>query len=77
MERAGLELQLLAVKPAEKFLAYMKASLVLGVLISSPWLFYQLWAFVAAGLYKHERKFVKIVAPASSLLFITGVIFFC
>jgi sec-independent protein translocase protein TatC len=76
MERANLELQLLAVKPAEKFLAYMKASLVLGVLISSPWLFYQVWAFVAAGLYKHERKFVKIVAPASSLLFIAGVLFF-
>lgn len=76
MENAGLKIQLLAFKPAEKFMAYMKASIVLGLLISSPWLFYQIWAFVAAGLYKHERKFVKVVAPASSFLFITGVVFF-
>jgi sec-independent protein translocase protein TatC len=76
MERVGVEFQLLAVKPTEKFLAYMKASLVLGVLISSPWLFYQIWAFVAAGLYKHERRFIKVVAPASSMLFVVGTMFF-
>lgn len=76
IEKVGVDYHLLAAKPAEKFLAYMKASMVLGVLISSPWLFYQIWAFVAAGLYKHERRFVKVVAPASSLLFITGVMFF-
>jgi len=76
IDSVGVEYHLLAAKPAEKFMAYMKASMVLGVLISSPWLFYQVWAFVAAGLYKHERKFIKVVAPASSLLFITGVMFF-
>src|SRR5690606_24224447 len=76
MERAGIEFQLLAIKPAENFLAYMKASIILGVLISSPWLFYQIWSFVAAGLYKHERRFVKLVAPASALLFVVGVFFF-
>lgn len=76
VEQAGMNVQILASKPAEKFMAYMKASLVLALLISSPWLFYQIWAFVAAGLYKHERRFVKVVAPASSLLFIVGVVFF-
>lgn len=76
MEKAGLQIQLLADKPAEKFMAYMKACIVLALLISSPWLFYQIWAFVAAGLYKHERRFVKVVAPASSALFIIGVVFF-
>ncbi|MCE5187151.1 MAG: twin-arginine translocase subunit TatC [Planctomycetaceae bacterium] len=76
MQKAGLQVQLLADKPAEKFMAYIKAALVLSLLISSPWLFYQIWAFVAAGLYKHERKFVKVAAPASSGLFITGVVFF-
>lgn len=76
MEKAGLQVQLLASKPAEKLMAYMKASLVLALLISSPWLFYQIWAFVAAGLYKHEKRFVKVVAPASSALFVIGVVFF-
>lgn len=76
MREAGLQIQLSAIKPAETFMAYMKASIVLSVLISSPWLFYQIWAFVAAGLYSHEKRFVKVVAPASSILFITGVMFF-
>jgi sec-independent protein translocase protein TatC len=57
-------------------MVYMKAVLVLAALISSPWLFYQLWAFVAAGLYKHERQFVYKVVPFSAFLFITGTLFF-
>ena len=76
MEDLGMDLKLLAIDVPEPFLVYLKASMVLGVLISSPWLFYQIWAFVSAGLYSHERKFVKMVAPASAILFVTGVLFF-
>lgn len=76
MRNAGIELNLLAIEVPEPFLVYMKASLVLGILISSPWVFYQIWAFVSAGLYSHERKFVRMVAPASAGLFVTGVLFF-
>lgn len=76
MESAGIEVRLQAVHPAEPFLVYMKATLVLATLVSSPWVFYQLWAFVAAGLHRHERRFVNIVAPVCSLLFAGGVLFF-
>ena len=76
MESAGIEVKLQAVQPAEPFLVYMKASMVLAALISSPWIFYQLWAFVSAGLHKHERRFVNVVAPASAGLFAGGVLFF-
>lgn len=76
MESAGIQVRLQAVQPAEPFLVYMKASLVLATLISSPWLFYQLWAFVSAGLHRRERRFVHVVAPACSLLFAGGVLFF-
>ena len=76
MESAGIEVKLQAVQPAESFLVYMKASMVLATLISSPWIFYQLWAFVSAGLHKHERRFVHVVAPASAGLFAAGVLFF-
>ncbi len=76
MQAAGIDVKLQAFQPAEPFMVYMKASLVLAVLISSPWLFYQLWAFVSAGLHPHERRFVRLVAPVSALLFVGGVLFF-
>ena len=76
MRAAGIEAKLQAFQPAEPFVVYMKASLVLAVLISSPWLFYQLWAFVSAGLHPHERRFARLVAPASAALFVAGVLFF-
>ena len=76
MESAGLDLKLQAVQPAEPFLVYVKAALVLATLVSSPWIFYQLWAFVAAGLHAHERRYVRAVVPASAALFAAGVLFF-
>jgi len=57
---------------AEPFSVWLKASLVVGVLISSPWVFYQLWTFVAAGLYSHERKYVYTYMPFSIGLFLAG-----
>lgn len=56
----------------EAFVIYIKASLLVGVLLSSPWIFYQIWAFVAAGLYGHERRFVHTFLPFSLLLFLAG-----
>jgi len=44
-------------------------------MLASPWIFYQIWAFVAAGLYQHERKYVHIYLPMSIGLFMTGAVF--
>ena len=76
MADVGSDVKLQAIEVAEPFLVYLKAVLVLAVLLSSPWLFYQLWAFVSSGLYKHERRFVHVAAPASATLFVVGVLFF-
>lgn len=76
MEAAGIEVKLQAVQPAEPFLVYMKASIVLAILISSPWTFYQTWAFVSSGLYPKERRYVHVAAPASATLFVGGALFF-
>jgi sec-independent protein translocase protein TatC len=59
----------------EAFMVYLKVSLVLGVVISSPWIFYQLWLFVGAGLYQHERKYVYTYLPMSIVLFMGGAAF--
>ena len=42
-------------------------------MLGSPWIFYQLWMFVAAGLYPHEKKYIHIFLPLSLVLFILGV----
>jgi sec-independent protein translocase protein TatC len=60
----------------DAFVIYMKVSLVAGLIVSSPWVFYHLWMFVSAGLYKHERRYVTITVPFSAALFVVGALFF-
>ncbi len=57
----------------EAFGIYMKAALLVGIVLSSPWIFYQLWTFVAAGLYPHEKRLVWTFLPISIGLFLAGV----
>ncbi len=71
---AGPRLQTLA--PADGFVSYMKISLISGLIVSSPWVFYQLWMFVAAGLYHNEKKYVHTAVPFSVALFVLGALFF-
>ena len=59
----------------EAFVTYMKVSFVAGLIIASPWVFYQLWLFIAAGLYPHERKYIYTYLPMSLVLFLGGVAF--
>lgn len=61
--------------PDEAFMIYIKVSLVVGLLISSPWIIYQIWLFVAAGLYPHERHYVYKYLPMSTFLFVGGALF--
>jgi sec-independent protein translocase protein TatC len=56
----------------ETFMIWLKAGFVVGAMISSPWVFYQVWIFVAAGLYPHERGYVYIFLPFSLTLFFAG-----
>ena len=65
-------LRLVSLAGQEPFMVYMKASLVLGAIISSPFIFYFIWEFVAAGLYRHEQKYVYVFMPMSLGLFAAG-----
>jgi sec-independent protein translocase protein TatC len=58
----------------EGFVVYFKVALMTGFVLGSPWIFYQVWMFVAAGLYPHEKKYVNIFLPFSLGLFLAGVI---
>lgn len=57
------------------FLVPMKVTLLLAIILSLPWVFYQTWTFVAHGLYAHEKRLVLPLVISSSALFISGVAF--
>lgn len=59
----------------EAFMMYLKVAMNAGFVLASPWVFYQLWLFVAAGLYPHERKYVHKYLPMSLGLFLGGAAF--
>jgi sec-independent protein translocase protein TatC len=61
-----------ALNSTEVFMIWMKAGLVVGVVISCPYIFWQIWNFVAAGLYPHEKRYVYIYLPFSIGLFLAG-----
>ena len=65
-----------ALAPADAFIGYMKISLLAGLIFSSPWVFYQIWAFIATGLYTKEKRYVHIAVPFCVFLFISGALFF-
>jgi len=56
----------------ESFMIWLKASFLVGALLASPWVFYQIWSFVAAGLYPRERRYVHVFLPISVVLFLAG-----
>jgi sec-independent protein translocase protein TatC len=61
--------------PAAAFVAYFKLSMLGGAALASPFIFYQLWAFIAPGLYAREKKFVIPFVLFSTLLFVGGGLF--
>ncbi len=66
---------MIAVGVVSPFLVPIKVSVMAAVALSLPWILYQVWAFVAPGLYKHEKKLVFPLVVASTLLFYLGAAF--
>lgn len=56
----------------EAFMIWIKAALVIGAVLASPFIFYFIWSFVAAGLFPHEKRYVHLFLPASIGLFMLG-----
>ncbi len=56
----------------EAFMVYIKVSLLCGVVLACPWIFWQMWSFIGAGLYPHEKKLVHVYLPFSIFLFLGG-----
>jgi len=67
--------KLIYTSPAGAFFTYMKVALVASLFGTSPITFYQVWAFIAPGLYKEEKRAVLPLAFFSSVFFIAGASF--
>ncbi|MEY8241534.1 twin arginine-targeting protein translocase TatC [Cycloclasticus sp. 46_83_sub15_T18] len=66
---------MVAIEVISPFLTPIKLSLMLSVFISIPWIFYQIWLFIAPGLYQHEQRIALPLISAGTLLFYTGMLF--
>jgi len=64
---AGHEMNFYAKSLTEPFWVYMKLAIVGGLLISAPFIFWELWRFVAPGLYRKERRIGVLIATATGL----------
>jgi sec-independent protein translocase protein TatC len=60
---------------AEAFFTYMKVAFIAGLILTSPFILYQIWAFVAPGLYQKEKRYVVPFVLGGSLFFTMGVLF--
>lgn len=58
--------------PAEAFTAMLRIALIGGLAFSAPFVFWQLWGFIAPGLYKHQKRYVLPFAISSTILFVGG-----
>jgi sec-independent protein translocase protein TatC len=67
--------RMIAVGVVSPFLIPIKVTALAAFGVALPWVLHQLWAFVAPGLYKHERRLVMPLVVTSTLLFYTGVAF--
>ncbi|MGB1580086.1 MAG: twin-arginine translocase subunit TatC [Nevskiales bacterium] len=67
--------QMIATEVASPFLTPFKLALMLAVVLALPWVLYQIWAFVAPGLYENERRMVMPLLASSTLLFYLGMAF--
>ena len=67
--------QMIAIKVASPFLIPMKLAFFVALLVAMPVVLYQLWAFVAPGLYRHEKRLAVPILVSSILLFYVGCAF--
>jgi sec-independent protein translocase protein TatC len=72
LARHKLDQSLVYLNPTEPFNIYLKIGLIAGLFVSSPFVLYQLWAFVAPGLYRREKRYVLPFMFSAVALFLSG-----
>jgi sec-independent protein translocase protein TatC len=75
LRRHGLSGGLVYLNPTEPFNLYLEVGLVAGLFVASPFVFYQLWLFMAPGLYRKEKRYVLPFLVSTVGLFLAGGLF--
>jgi len=75
LKQNDMSTQLVYTNPIDPFNMYLKISLVTGIFLASPYILYQVWSFIAPGLYKHERRYVAPFMISTVGLFCAGGLF--
>ncbi len=73
MRSNNLPAQLTVLSPIETMTTDLKISLIGALVVSAPWVIWQLWKFVSPGLYQHEQRFVRLLLPGSGILALVGL----
>lgn len=69
------DIELLAISPTAPPIIFFKVALLLGLVLTLPYILYQIYAFIAPGLFTHERKFLLLSVPGVIVLFAAGIAF--
>jgi sec-independent protein translocase protein TatC len=75
LKNNGMVQKLVYLNPTEGFNLYLKTAFVAGLFATSPFVLYQVWAFVAPGLYRREKRYVVPFIISTVLLFCSGGVF--
>lgn len=75
LKRAYPQITFIYTEPAEAVMLYMKMAFFVGIFLAAPYLLYQIWAFIAPGLYPHEKTYVVPFVTAGTLFFVGGAAF--
>ncbi|MBQ1925819.1 MAG: twin-arginine translocase subunit TatC [Proteobacteria bacterium] len=71
----GPSQSLIFLSPVEPFFVYLKLSILSGVFLTLPFVFYQIWRFIAPGLYANEKKALVPLVVCSTVGFVLGAVF--
>jgi sec-independent protein translocase protein TatC len=67
--------KLIYTQPTEAFALYIQISLISGIVLAAPWIMFQVWMFIAPGLYANEKRFVIPFVLFSTVGFVAGAAF--
>ncbi|MBI9036596.1 MAG: twin-arginine translocase subunit TatC [Bacteroidales bacterium] len=71
----SFNLTIINIKMSGQFLTHMYISIIAGIIITIPYIIWEIWSFIKPALYKNERKYTNYAVISSSLLFIIGILF--
>ena len=75
LAKNGMDTKLVYLNPTDAFNMYLKVAFLAGIFVASPFVLYQVWAFISPGLYRNERRYVLPFMFSTVGLFLLGGLF--